>query len=287
MSVSALDPHLFSPPLAARRCGRCVSSQQSPPLLLSWVLAVAVSSLAVGLVGLGTPIAHPIHLLSFVPPPEGDEAAEVTLFEMAAPMGFEELAEEDTVALTPPEALLEQAQVLPETVLQTLDTPEVVEVLTAEAVFEVPAAQPVEAALEPNEPTPPKPEPRPTPTPRRSSSTADSNSPPRSSSSSSSQVGPSGGGGGTGGTGSSRRGSSKGYFPAPPYPSAARSRGMQGTVYLSITFGADGRATAVAVARSSGYSELDRAASDWVRRKWRAPAGQVGTFRQPVEYQLR
>jgi protein TonB len=62
---------------------------------------------------------------------------------------------------------------------------------------------------------------------------------------------------------------------------------MQGTVYLSITFGADGRATAVSVSRSSGYSELDRAASDWVKRNWRAPAGQVGTFRQPVQYRLR
>ena len=93
--------------------------------------------------------------------------------------------------------------------------------------------------------------------------------------------------GGAGGTGTGSGGGSQGYFPTPPYPAVARSRGMQGTVYLSITFGADSRVTSATVARSSGYSELDRAAADWVRRRWRGSSSQVGTYRQPVNFRLR
>jgi protein TonB len=277
MSVATLHPPPMLPAAEAWRCGRCVSWQERPLLTLSWALAVASASLAIGLVGLATPVEQPIHLLSYVPAPEGEEQGETALFELAAPLsGLEEsLPSEPDTAVE-----LEVADFLPEVVLPPLDLPELVEVLTQEAVFEVPAAPQVETALTPNEPTPPKPTPRPTAAPR-------SSSPPRATAPSGSGAATGGTPGGTGGTGTSARGQSKGYFPSPPYPAAARSRGMQGTVYLSITFGADGRATAVSVSRSSGYSELDRAASDWVKRNWRAPAGQVGTFRQPVQYRLR
>lgn len=276
MSVSAIHSSPFLSPTTAWRCGRCVSWQERPLLLLSWVLAVAGSTFAIGLVGLATPVEQPIRLLSYAAAPEGDDFGEVELFEMAAPAGIEDAQPTELVQ----EMLDEQADFLPESFQEPLDLPELVEPLTLDAVFEVPAAPQVETALTPNEPTPPKPAPRPAATPR-------SSSPPRSSAPPGSVGGAAGVPGGTGTTGTSTRGNSKGYFPSPPYPAAARSRGMQGTVYLSITFGADGRASVVSVSRSCGYSELDRAASDWVKRNWRAPSGQVGTFRQPVQFRLR
>lgn len=276
MSVSVLHNSPMFAPAQVWRCGRCVSWQERPLLMLSWMLAVASTTFAIGLVGLATPVEQPIHLLSYAAAPEGDEMGEVELFEMAAPAGVEELQSTELVQ----ELLPEQTDFLPELIQEPLDLPELVEALTLDAVFEVPAAPEVETALMPNQPTPPKPTPRPAPAPR-------SASPPRSSAPSGSVGSGSGVPGGTGGTGTSARGNSKGYFPAPPYPAAARSRGMQGTVYLSITFTADGRASAVSVSRSCGYSDLDRAACDWVKRNWRAPSGQVGTFRQPVQYRLR
>ena len=154
MSVATLHPPPMLPAAEAWRCGRCVSWQERPLLTLSWALAVASASLAIGLVGLATPVEQPIHLLSYVPAPEGEEQGETALFELAAPLsGLEESlpSEPDTAAE------LEVADFLPEVVLPPLDLPELVEVLTQEAVFEVPAAPQVESALTPNEPTPPKP----------------------------------------------------------------------------------------------------------------------------------
>ena len=62
---------------------------------------------------------------------------------------------------------------------------------------------------------------------------------------------------------------------------------MQGTVYLNLTFNADGRVVSATVSRSSGYSYLDQTAADWARRNWRGSKGQTGTFRKPVQFRLR
>jgi protein TonB len=76
-------------------------------------------------------------------------------------------------------------------------------------------------------------------------------------------------------------------LPAPPYPSFARSRGLQGTTSLSITVSPSGSVAKVEVAGSSGYSELDRYAAGWVQKRWRWPAGEQRIFRQPVVFRLR
>jgi protein TonB len=76
-------------------------------------------------------------------------------------------------------------------------------------------------------------------------------------------------------------------LPAPPYPSFARSRGLQGTTFLSITVSPSGSVAKVEVAGSSGYSELDRYAAGWVQKRWRWPAGDQRIFRQPVVFRLR
>ncbi|MGE4323707.1 MAG: energy transducer TonB [Sphingobium sp.] len=54
----------------------------------------------------------------------------------------------------------------------------------------------------------------------------------------------------------------------PRYPTESRRKREQGTVLLSLVVGLDGRVMTIAVANSSGFSRLDRAALDAVRL-WR------------------
>lgn len=64
--------------------------------------------------------------------------------------------------------------------------------------------------------------------------------------------------------------------PPPLYPSVARRRGAEGTVLLLVEVDADGRPSDVRIKASSGFSPLDFAAVDAVRR-WRfAPARRNG-----------
>lgn len=66
----------------------------------------------------------------------------------------------------------------------------------------------------------------------------------------------------------------------PRYPLESRRKREQGTVVLALTLGLDGAVETLNVSRSSGYSRLDDAAKDAVRRwRWR-PMIQQG---QPVK----
>ncbi len=58
----------------------------------------------------------------------------------------------------------------------------------------------------------------------------------------------------------------------PPYPEQARQQGIEGTVVLKLTVGADGRARNVTVARSSGHAALDQAAVAHVKKTRFSPA---------------
>jgi len=77
------------------------------------------------------------------------------------------------------------------------------------------------------------------------------------------------------------------------YPSDARARHEEGTVLLSFTIDRDGRLLSGSVARSSGFSELDREALDMLRRAQPYPqppgdlAGQRFPFTAPMRYYLR
>ena len=79
----------------------------------------------------------------------------------------------------------------------------------------------------------------------------------------------------------------------PPYPPMARRLGQQGTVILSITVAADGSVSAAQIATSSGISELDQAALEWVKGHWRyKPAMQGGvavpsTTQAAVKFDLK
>lgn len=80
--------------------------------------------------------------------------------------------------------------------------------------------------------------------------------------------------------------------PRPVYPPAAKFRGRQGTVELRVQVGADGSPAQVLVSRSSGHADLDDAARDVVKKRWRfVPAKQgdraiVGWVIVPLEFSL-
>ena len=82
-----------------------------------------------------------------------------------------------------------------------------------------------------------------------------------------------------------------GYQVRPPYPAAARERGIQGVTLLRVHVETDGRVDDVAVHESAGHRELDRAAADAVRQ-WRFEparndAGPVAMWVLiPVEFRL-
>ena len=106
-------------------------------------------------------------------------------------------------------------------------------------------------------------------------------------------------GGGTGGgtghgtaTGLAPAPLGRGVNPHPRYPELARQRGQQGVVLLRVQVDARGMPTHVLVQQSSGYSLLDEAARDTVRR-WRfSPALRLGqpvpgAVAVPVHFRLR
>ncbi len=56
--------------------------------------------------------------------------------------------------------------------------------------------------------------------------------------------------------------------PKPPYPSALRSRRVEGSVRVRIYVNAEGGVTQVELLESSGHRELDETARNWVMRHW-------------------
>jgi protein TonB len=71
-----------------------------------------------------------------------------------------------------------------------------------------------------------------------------------------------------------------GYQYRPAYPASARSLGIQGTTLLHVLVSDTGRVAEVVVKQSAGHPDLDRAATDAVRR-WRFEPARRGT--EPVE----
>ncbi len=72
----------------------------------------------------------------------------------------------------------------------------------------------------------------------------------------------------------------------PEYPAAARVRGWQGAVELSVTVAADGRVSEVRITRSSGYAVLDAAAVNAVRG-WRIEPPMIGSRAVAITTALR
>jgi len=257
------------------RCGFRVVERERPAVVVSWVLALAGSCLAVGVAGLARPVERALGLPAVVERVE----EEWLLWEPAG----EEASSGEAGAV--------------ESAAAVAAIPDVVESLTVDDVVAVPEAVPVEAMVE--EERVERVERVERPLVRRAASSggvtrraADADAGGRAGAVAggagrSEGAGRGVGEGGAGGAAGAGRGRTAGYFPTPPYPAEARRRGQQGTVQLQIVFGADGRVARATVGRSSGFSDLDRAAAAWVRRHWRAAAGQVGSFRLPVHFKLR
>lgn len=239
------------------------------PAVLSWVLGISGSLLAVGIIGLFAPDLPPIHLktLEDLAAAEDLPAIETSMAELLTLEASDEVPAE-----TEPLLPLEMTEPV-EVPLENLDLPEIAEALTAEDVFAIPTAPRIEDALRPVDPVV-KPKPAPAP-PRPSTPTASGGT-----RSSTPQAGSSGGTGSAGSSG-------KGKFPAPPYPSFARSGGMQGTVRLSISVGASGAVESVTITGSTGFSSLDSYAASWVRRNWRWPGGSAKRYTLPLTFKLR
>ncbi len=56
--------------------------------------------------------------------------------------------------------------------------------------------------------------------------------------------------------------------PPPPYPAALRQSGIEGTVRLRVTLAPSGQPLSVTILQSSGHSQFDSSAKDWVLRHW-------------------
>ncbi len=238
---------------------------------LSWNVGLCAAFLAIGIVGMFADDLPPIHLKTL----EDDLSSELAMVETSM-AELQSQAEEEATTEDIAEVPVEIPDVV-ETPMESLDLPEVAEAMTMEDIFAIPTAPKIEDALKPVDPVV-KPKPQPTPRPRTQTVARTSGTP------GTSRTGTAGGA--PGGTGSAT-GGGRGKFPSPPYPSFARSSGMQGTVRLSISVGPSGAVEGVSVISSTGYSALDSYASSWVRRNWRWPGGAANRYTLPLTFRLR
>lgn len=72
--------------------------------------------------------------------------------------------------------------------------------------------------------------------------------------------------------------------PAPSYPDEFQRNRIGGTVEALITVNTNGVPTKVEVGRSSGTPALDRHVCDFIRREWRAEAGEVANYRIAITF---
>lgn len=269
---------LWETAAAPRRRGLVKAAKDEDLAALSWLVAILASFVMVGIYGAVTDHGIIPITLQGAPGAGANEApaVETTMAELQAMEEQTEVVQEEVLEV--PE-IVEPVQAME----QFEDIPEIAEALVTEDVFIIPAAPKIETALRPVDPVvKPKPEVKRTPAPRPATRTASTAAPSRTGGA----TGMAGGGGGGGGNGASGSGG-KGKFPAPPYPSFARSRGMQGTCSLSIRVAPSGSVESVSVSRSTGFSDLDSHAVSWVRRNWRWPVGASRSYVLPVVFRLR
>lgn len=230
-------------------------------LASAWVAGVAGLFLIIGAGGVLTPTSPTIHFAS------GDRAAlEPTQVEevFSAPADAPNTAspQEPETAPAPPDVAIPP---LPE-ITPPLQPPEMLEIQAVDPVTIVnPQPRPRET---PPENPPPKPVAKPSATPVppgvRSQGAASGVGQPQ----------PFSAAGG-------------GRFPAPNYPSSARSGRMEGTVVLLVNVESSGVPTSVEIRTSSGHTLLDTAARDHLRRNWRWPSGETRLYVVPIKFVLK
>ena len=77
-----------------------------------------------------------------------------------------------------------------------------------------------------------------------------------------------------------------GSYPPPMYPGVAQRNHYEGTVTIEIAVAADGKIIEAKVYKSSGFSVLDEAALDVVKRRWRFPAGSSRLYHWPCIFKF-
>ena len=75
--------------------------------------------------------------------------------------------------------------------------------------------------------------------------------------------------------------------PDPAYPSGAMKQRLKGKVTVSILVGTNGVPATVATMESSGHELLDQHTVNWVRSRWRWPAGQERRYYCIFEYSMK
>jgi protein TonB len=83
-------------------------------------------------------------------------------------------------------------------------------------------------------------------------------------------------------------GNREGSFPPPPYPNDAERSKRQGTVRLSWTVTKEGEIKDIQIVSSSGHGDLDRAALDAVKRRWKfKPSAEEERLFYDFEFKLQ
>lgn len=72
--------------------------------------------------------------------------------------------------------------------------------------------------------------------------------------------------------------------PPPNYPDEFQRNRIGGTVEALITVGTNGIPAKVEVGKSSGSPALDRHVCDFIRKEWKAAAGEAGNFRIAITF---
>lgn len=78
-----------------------------------------------------------------------------------------------------------------------------------------------------------------------------------------------------------------GTYPPPTYPALALRRGYQGKVMLEATIDINGNPVQLLVRDSSGREILDEHALNWVKQKWRWPAGPERHYLIPFIFKIK
>jgi len=260
-------------PVTASRFRR----QEESLCAVSWLVAISGAFLLVGLVGM---LRFELPMIITLSGAAGKGASEVASQDttMAELQAMEEAPQVEANEVDTPEVI--EVPELMDVQPEILDLPELTEALVTEDLFTVPAAPRIESVLTPVDPVKPKAQPKPKPMVAQKRST------PATTTASGTPGGTSGSGGGGGGNGAVGSGG-RGKFPSPPYPSFARSRGIQGSVTLTVRVSPAGMVESATVSSGTGFSELDEYAASWVRRNWRFPTGAVRSFRLPISFKLR
>jgi protein TonB len=81
-------------------------------------------------------------------------------------------------------------------------------------------------------------------------------------------------------------GRGEGVQPAPKYPPRAEKEGMQGTVFVQFTVGADGRVLAADASRPSPWKLLNDEAVRVVRDSWRFRPGAIRFYEVAIRFKL-